>query len=137
MVDVGPNHPVSTDEVAALEFVVRCGVSSPLKSWFKPKELARRLDTTASKAGAALGAVLDAGADDLVLERRPGGRGGACFGVRRPPVDVESRQWWVQDGTRTPGAPMRPSMVPDVESDRPPREWWIERGETNREAVPA
>lgn len=137
MVDVDHNLPVSVDDVAAVEFVVRCAVASPMTSWFKGKHLAGRLPLSASQVGAALGAMVDAGADGLEFDRRSGGRGGATVGFTRVRDDVHERRWWVEAAARTPSAPWRPSRPEEPGRDVGPREWWIERGAVNQEAVPA
>lgn len=135
--DLNPNLPVSANEVAAVEFVVRCSLASPFRAWFKGKPLADQLPLSASQVGAALGAMVDAGIDGFELDRRPGGRGGSTVGFTRVRDDVHERRWWVEAAARTPSAPWRPSRPEEPGRDVGPRDWWIERGAVNQEAVPA
>lgn len=115
-------------DVAAIEFYLRCRIVSPLKSWFKPKEIAGPVGTNAKTAGASLSSILRSGKSDLEIEKRPGGRGGARYGVRRRRIESEPRTWWIESGTRTV-PPDRVKAARNREERSGERRWWIERGE--------
>ena len=97
--DVDPG--LSPDEVAAVEFYVRCRIGSPIKSSFKSKELVETCGSSAPTIGRSLSAIRRNADGELSIETRPGGRGGTRYIVTRPGDDVvEPRQWWIEGGER-------------------------------------
>jgi len=96
--DVDPG--LSPDEVAAVEFYIRCRIGSPLKSAFKSKELAEPCRSSAQTIGRSLSAIRRNTDAELAIETRPGGRGGTRYIVSRAREDVEPRQWWIEGGER-------------------------------------
>lgn len=67
---------------AAVEFYLRCRISSPLKSWFKTKEIAAALDLSKMQVSHAMH-VIEKSQDDLAVETRPGSAGGKAWHITR------------------------------------------------------
>lgn len=94
------DHSVDPEDLHAVETYLRLRIASPLKSWFSPKEIAPVFDLTPMQAGACIAALSKDPPADLELEKRPGGRGGAKWCIRRVQSETPERRWWIERGER-------------------------------------
>lgn len=94
------DHSVDTEDLHAVETYVRLRIASPLKNWFKPKEIAPIVGLTPMQAGACMAALSKDPPADLELEKRPGGRGGIRWGISRVAPEQRERRWWIERGER-------------------------------------
>lgn len=95
---------VGVEDVAAVEFYLRCRIANPLKSWYKSTEIAEPCGfDRATEAGKAIASIADDDESDLEVERRSGYRRSAWGVRRRRAVDHERRRFWIENGERRGG----------------------------------